>query len=47
MVYVLTSSAVDHGFDPGPGQTNDCAIGIGYFSAKHTTLGERAKTGCP
>ena len=36
MVCMLTSSAVDHGFEPRSGQTKDYKIGICYFSAKHT-----------
>ena len=51
MVSVLASSAVDHGFEPCLGQTKDYKIGICCFSAKHTALRRRAKTGirimCP
>jgi hypothetical protein len=35
MVSVLTSSAVDRGFEPQSGQTKDYKIGICCFSAKH------------
>ena len=38
MVSVLTSSAVDHGFEPRSGQTKDHKIDISCFSAKHTAL---------
>ena len=38
MVSVLTSSAVDRGFEPRTGQTKDYKIGICCFSAKHTAL---------
>jgi hypothetical protein len=38
MVIVLTSSAIDCGFEPRSGQTKDCEIGICCFSAKHTAL---------
>ena len=34
MVSVLTLSAVDRGFEPQSGQTNDYKIGICCFSAK-------------
>ena len=44
MVSVLASIAVDRGFEPRSGQTKDYEIGICCFSAKHTVLGERAKT---
>ena len=43
MVGVLTSSAVDSGFQPGSGQTKDSKIGICCFSANDTSL--RRKTG--
>ena len=36
IVSVLTSSAVDHGFQPRSGQTKDYKIGI--FSAKNAAL---------
>ena len=45
MVSVLTTSAVDRGFKPRSGQTQEYKIGICCFSAKHAALGERAKTG--
>ena len=45
MVSVLATSAVDRGFEPGSGQTQDYRIGICCFSARHAALGERAKTG--
>ena len=38
MVSVLTSSAVDRGFEPLSGQTKDNKIGICCFSAKHAAL---------
>ena len=38
MVSVLTSIAVDRGFEPQSGQTNDYKIDICYFSAMHTAL---------
>jgi hypothetical protein len=43
MVSGLASVAVDRGFEPRPGQTNDYEIGICCFSATHT--GKRTKTG--
>jgi hypothetical protein len=43
MVSVLTSSAVDCGFDPRSGQTKDYGIGMCCFSAKHTTLWRKRK----
>ena len=36
MVRMLASIAVDRGFEPPSGQTNDYKIGICCFSAKHT-----------
>jgi hypothetical protein len=36
MVRMLASIAVDRGFEPPSGQTNDYKIGIFCFSAKHT-----------
>jgi len=39
-ISMLTWSAVDRGFEPRSGQTEDYKIGICCFSAKHT-----AKTG--
>jgi hypothetical protein len=38
MVSVLGSSAVDRGFEPRSGQTNDYKIGMCCFSAKHADL---------
>ena len=38
MVCVLSSSAVDRGFEPGSGQMKDYEIGICCFSAKHAVL---------
>jgi hypothetical protein len=43
MVSVLTSSAVDRGFEPQLGQTKDYKIGICCFSAKHATLRRKCK----
>ena len=43
MVIVLTSSAIDCGFEPRSGQTKDCEIGICCFSAKHTALRRKSK----
>ena len=45
IVCMLASSAVDRGFEPWLGQTKDYEISICCFSAKHTALRERAKTG--
>jgi hypothetical protein len=45
MVSVLTSSAVDRGFEPRLGLTKHYKIGICCFSDKHTALRKRAKTG--
>ena len=38
MVSVLALSAVDHGFEPRSGQTNDYKNGIYCFSAKQAAL---------
>ena len=38
MVSMLTSSAIDCGFEPWSGQTKDYKIGICCFSAKHAPL---------
>ena len=38
MVSLLTSSAVDRGFEPRSSQTKNYEIGICCFSAKHTTV---------
>ena len=43
MVSVLTSSAVDHGFEHRSGQTKDYKIGICCFSAKHPVLRRKSK----
>ena len=43
MVSVLTSSAVDSGFEPRSGQTKDYKIGICCFSAKHVALRRKSK----
>ena len=43
MVSVLASSAVDRGFQPRSGQTNDYKIGICRFSAKHAVLRRKSK----
>jgi hypothetical protein len=43
MVSVLTSSAVDHGFEPQSGQTKDNEIGMCCFSAKHIALRRKSK----
>ena len=40
---MLTSSAVDHGFDLRSGQTKDYEIGICCFSAKHAALRRKIK----
>jgi hypothetical protein len=45
MVSVLASSAVDRGFQPRSGQTNDYKIGICRFSAKHAVLRRKSKNG--
>jgi hypothetical protein len=43
MVNVLTSSAVDRGFEPRSGQTKDYEIGICCFSSKHAALRRKSK----
>jgi hypothetical protein len=43
MVSVLTSSAVDRGFEPRSSQTKDYKIGICCFSAKHAALRSKSK----
>jgi hypothetical protein len=43
MACVLTSSAVDRGFEPRSGQTKEYKIGISCFSAKHTVLRRKNK----
>jgi hypothetical protein len=40
---MLTSSAVDRGFEPRSGQTNDYEIGIYCFSAKQPALRRMSK----
>ena len=45
---MLTSSAVDHGFDPQSSQANDYKIGICSkccFSAKHAAIRRKSKSG--
>ena len=43
MISVLTSSVVDHGFEPRSSQTKDYKIGIRCFSAKHAALRRKSK----
>ena len=43
MVSMLTSSAVDRGFEPWSGQTKDLKIGICCFSARHAALKRKSK----
>ena len=43
MVSVLTSSAVDPGFEPRSDQTKDYKIDICCFSAKHAALRRKNK----
>ena len=43
MVSMVTSSAVDRGFEPRSGQTKDYEIGICCFSAKHAALRRKSK----
>jgi hypothetical protein len=43
MINVLTSSTVDHGFEPRSGQTKDYKIGICCFSAKHAAWSNKAQ----
>ena len=43
MVSVLTSSAVDRGFEPRSDQAKDFKIGICSFSAKHAVLKRKSK----
>ena len=43
MVSVLVSIAVDRGFKPKSGQTNDYIIGICCFSANHAALRRKSK----
>ena len=43
MVSVLASSAVDRGFESGPGQTKDYNIDICCFSAKYVAFKSKSK----
>ena len=43
MVSMLTSNAVDRGFEPRLGQTKYYKIGICCFSAKHAALWRKSK----
>jgi hypothetical protein len=43
MVSMLSSSAVDRGFEPRSGQTKDYGIGICCFSAKLSALRRKSK----
>ena len=43
MVGLLVSSAVDRGFEPRSGQTNDYKINMCCFSAKHAALRRKSK----
>jgi hypothetical protein len=43
MVSMVTSSAVDRGFEPRSGQAKDYEIGICCFSAKHAALRRKSK----
>ena len=43
MVSLLTSSAVDRGFELRSGQTKDYKIGICCLSAKHAALRSKSK----
>jgi hypothetical protein len=43
MVSMLTSSAVDRGFEPWSGQTEDWKIGMCCFSAKQAALSSKSK----
>ena len=43
MVSMLSSSAVDRGFEPRSGQTKDYKIGICCFSCKHAALRRKIK----
>jgi hypothetical protein len=43
MASVLTSSAVDRGFEPRSGHTEDYTIGICCFSAKHAVIKRKSK----
>jgi hypothetical protein len=43
MVSLLASSAVDRGFEPRSGQTEDYKITICCFSVKHAALRRKSK----
>jgi hypothetical protein len=43
MVSVLTSSAIDCGYEPGLGQTKEYKIGICCLSAKNASLRRTSK----
>jgi hypothetical protein len=43
MVSMLTTSAVDRGFEPWSGLTKDYKTGISCFSAKHAALRRKSK----
>ena len=43
MVSVLSSNAVDRGFEPRSGQTKNYNIGICCFSAKHVAIRRKRK----
>ena len=43
MVSMLASSAVDRGFEPRSGQTNEYKIDICCFTAKHAALRRKSK----
>jgi len=43
MVNILTTSAVDHGFEPQTGQPRDFEIDICCFSAEHAALRSESK----
>ena len=43
MASVLTSSTVDHEFEPRSGQTKDYNIGICCFSGKYSALRRKRK----
>jgi hypothetical protein len=43
MASVLTWSAVDRGFEPRSGETEDYKIGICCFPAKHAALRRKSK----
>ena len=45
MASVIAFRAVDRGFEPRSGQTNDCKIGICCFSAKHAAFRRKRKNG--